>query len=638
MKRSLAALLSILIGVQTIHAQSVGIGTISPHPSAQLDVSSNTKGMLVPRMTSAQRIAIVSPATGLMVYDINSNSFWFWTGIVWQTISSSANTWSLSGNSGTSPATNFIGTTDNKSLLVKVNNQKAGYIGVETNDGNIFWGYQSGNSNIGFSNVAIGIKALYNNISSYNLIAIGDSALFSNTTGLYNTAIGSKSLFSNTSGYSNTGTGMLTLNTNSTGYCNTASGVGALSNNTSGYFNVASGFQALTSNETGYGNTAYGTQTLIHSITANYNAANGFQSLLSNTTGFNNTANGYRALFANTTGAYNTANGSESLYNNSTGDNNTAIGGVALYTNSTGGYNVANGNQALYSNTTGSINTASGYAALSSNTSGAYNTAYGSFSLQNNTTGNLNSGLGYLTMTGNLSNATAIGARAQVDCNNCLVLGSVYDVNGATSNVNVGIGITTPNVPLSFPNLLGKKISLYPGGTGDAGFGVFGNELRINSDYSGADITFGYDNYLSGFRENMRSTGAAGNLLVRGTVTATSAFYTSDIRYKKNLQPIHMALERITQLQGYNYYWKDEEQDSTLQSGVIAQEVQKIFPELVHADNKGYLSVNYVGLIPYLIQSIKEQQEQINQLSKENEELKKIKTEVAELRKMIERL
>ena len=67
-------------------------------------------------------------------------------------------------------------------------------------------------------------------------------------------------------------------------------------------------------------------------------------------------------------------------------------------------------------------------------------------------------------------------------------------------------------------------------------------------------------------------------------------------------------------------------------------------PDLVKVDEKGMLSVNYIGLIPYLIQSIKEQQEQmkqqqdqINQLTKENEELKKIKTEVAELRKMIEK-
>lgn len=72
---------------------------------------------------------------------------------------------------------------------------------------------------------------------------------------------------------------------------------------------------------------------------------------------------------------------------------------------------------------------------------------------------------------------------------------------------NVGIGITIPTSPLSFPDVLGKKISLYPGATGDAGLGVFGNELRINSDNVNADITFGYDDFTNLFTERMRVKG-----------------------------------------------------------------------------------------------------------------------------------
>jgi hypothetical protein len=74
-------------------------------------------------------------------------------------------------------------------------------------------------------------------------------------------------------------------------------------------------------------------------------------------------------------------------------------------------------------------------------------------------------------------------------------------------NGNIGIGTLTPATPLAFPPYIGKKISLYPGGTGDAGFGVFGNELRMHSDYAGADITFGYDDYTLGFTERMRIRG-----------------------------------------------------------------------------------------------------------------------------------
>ena len=72
---------------------------------------------------------------------------------------------------------------------------------------------------------------------------------------------------------------------------------------------------------------------------------------------------------------------------------------------------------------------------------------------------------------------------------------------------NFGIDNNNPKVGLSFPAVLGKKISLYPGTTGDVGMGVYGNEFRIHSDYSGADITFGYDQYNTGFTERMRIKG-----------------------------------------------------------------------------------------------------------------------------------
>jgi hypothetical protein len=64
-------------------AGSVGIGTTEPDPSAILDVSSTTKGFLIPRMTTAQRNAIVSPSQGLTVYDLNNQKSWIFTGVVW---------------------------------------------------------------------------------------------------------------------------------------------------------------------------------------------------------------------------------------------------------------------------------------------------------------------------------------------------------------------------------------------------------------------------------------------------------------------------------------------------------------------------------------------------------------------------
>jgi Chaperone of endosialidase len=100
-----------------------------------------------------------------------------------------------------------------------------------------------------------------------------------------------------------------------------------------------------------------------------------------------------------------------------------------------------------------------------------------------------------------------------------------------------------------------------------------------------------------------------GSAWLQGTLTQNS-----DSRLKKKITPINNALQSLTQLSGYNYYWKNTGMDNSLQTGVLAQEVQKIFPNLVKSDTNGTLSVNYNGLIPVMIESIKEQQKQIDEL------------------------
>ncbi len=169
-------------------------------------------------------------------------------------------------------------------------------------------------------------------------------------------------------------------------------------------------------------------------------------------------------------------------------------------------------------------------------------------------------------------------------------------------NGNVGINQSNPQVPLHFATALGKKISLYRGPLGDAGFGVWGNELRIHSDYNGADITCGFDDFTNGFTERFRVR-ANGNATLAGIL-----IQNSDETLKKNIEPIANASHLLQQLHGYRYQWKDENADADKQLGLLAQEVQKVLPELVKEGDNGKLGVNYSGLIPVLLEALKEQQ------------------------------
>lgn len=346
-------------------SQSLSINTdgSSANASALLDVKSTDKGVLIPRITRAQRDAISTPATGLLVFQVAPDSIglYYYNGTGWAWVLANSNTdslaWRTGGNTGTVDGTNFIGTKDNIPFNIRVNNQKAGR--VDPTLKNTFLGYQAGNSN---------------------------------STGLNNTAIGFQALQSNTGGGASTAIGYL-----------------ALQSNTGGGGNTANGYQALRYNTLGGNNTA-----------------NGAFALLSNTTGVNNTANGHSALLNDTTGSQNTANGYSALYLNSNGNNNTADGYQALFRNTTGSNNTATGREALNNNSTGTENTATGREALSSNSTGFNNTANGYFALLNNVTGFNNSAFGVQADVSSnaLNNATAIGYSAVVNASNKIRLGN----------------------------------------------------------------------------------------------------------------------------------------------------------------------------------------------------------------------
>jgi hypothetical protein len=113
--------------ISTAGFSQIGIGTPTPNASAELDITSTTKGLLIPRMTQAQRLAILSPAAGLMVFQIPltptdlTQGFWYHNGTTWVQNNPTV-AWDINGNGNTNPATNFLGTTDGQPLAIRTNN------------------------------------------------------------------------------------------------------------------------------------------------------------------------------------------------------------------------------------------------------------------------------------------------------------------------------------------------------------------------------------------------------------------------------------------------------------------------------------------------------------------------------------
>jgi len=199
-----------------------------------------------------------------------------------------------------------------------------------------------------------------------------------------------------------------------------------------------------------------------------------------------------------------------------------------------------------------------------------------------------------------------------------------------TSNGRVGINNNNPNAQLAFSPSLEKKITLYPGGTGDVGMSVSGNDFRLYSDNINAKVSFGYDDFGLGFisRAYVPATGAVA-MVVQGQLNANGTIYNSDARYKKNIYTINHSLDKVIQLRGVEYEMRKEEFPSMqftegTQMGLIAQEVEKIIPEVVTTNVDGYKSVDYAKLVPLLIEALKEQQQQRKDDQQRIERLEKL--------------
>jgi len=145
------------------------------------------------------------------------------------------------------------------------------------------------------------------------------------------------------------------------------------------------------------------------------------------------------------------------------------------------------------------------------------------------------------------------------------------------------------------------------------GSGTFDGSIRFNNSICVIGVSNVATTNVTG---NITATG---NLTVGGTINATGdiiAFSSSDSRLKDNLLPID-SQNYVSNLTGFEFDWNERSKRSGKGKGIIAQDLYKIDKSLVHESNEGYLSVDYIGLIPVLIEEVK-------RLGKEIEELKKI--------------
>jgi hypothetical protein len=211
-----------------------------------------------------------------------------------------------------------------------------------------------------------------------------------------------------------------------------------------------------------------------------------------------------------------------------------------------------------------------------------------------------------------------------------------------TSGYNVGVGTTSPSYkldvagPINLNKGIENSIAMRVNGQELMWYGKTGNNVYyINWGYAipytnfATPLYVGYVGDLTGYK-----------LYVAGNAYTTGTWGSSDIRWKKNIQPITNILPDLVKLQGVKYEWKADEFpnmnfDSNIHIGFIAQEVEKLFPELVLTDKTGFKSISYDKITAILVEGIKEQQLQIDSLANENamlkEKLKELDTLKAEL-------
>jgi hypothetical protein len=423
--------------------------------------------------------------------------------------------------------------------------------------------------------------AMGNETSASGTVATA-MGLRTDASGNYSTAMGRSTFASGTAstamgiGTSASGTASTAMgsNTSASAFYTTAMG----SNTTaSGFYSTAMGAGTSASGES---STAMGEST----------SALGWRSTA---IGYNTSASGdcSTAMSGNTSasGDYSTAMG---RYTSASSDYSTAMGSS---TSASGWSSTAMGNS---TNALGSNSISMGYNTIAKGYASTVVGMYNDYILTSDQTAVTTTTPLFIVGNGNAFN----------DLSNALVV---------LKNGNIGIN-TNGSLPQAALHIKGIAPSF---------------DAHIRLETAGAGTEYGnilYDGNMKfrtfGTGDEYQWRNAANSTTMRlndaGNLTITGVYSPSDTRLKKNILPIQNSLQKIVQIGGYQYNWIDPLKDQDLQTGVLAQQVEKQMPELVKTNEEGTKIVNYNGLIPYLVEALKEQQQRIEKLEKEIELMK----------------
>jgi hypothetical protein len=730
-------------------AQSLGINTDGSiaNTSALLDVKSTTKGILIPRMSKAQRNAIITPGAGLMIYQTDDTTgFHYYTGTAWLTISNIQNdvTWGINGNNIFNRNTGNVGIGLNSPLAklhvadsaVLFSNSNISFSSgitpppIQGSGTRLMWYPQKAAFRAGV--VSDGITYGYPPGSHPNTVWDKDSiGLYSFAVGGNTKAKGAGSFAAGILCYANAPSSFAAGNfTEANGPFSFSFGAGSKAD---GMYSISMGASSLSVNNFGIaiGNQAYANMYAVSlgdnaRALANNSVAIGTQLEVSGqnavSIGTNDTASAYTA-YAFGYGSKASGIGSFAMgtHTKTTNDYASALG-YWLISKAQGGTVIGSWNDASDIPDGGAndriFQIGTGFPGFRRNAI--------------NVLRNGNTGIGVLAPTylldvngrirvrgdapnsnsaavvfNDINNTTVKGSVGMIDDNNIGFVSNSYGPGLLMNMVNgcVGIGITsaterlevngktkTTNLqitnnasngrvltsdasgnanwsdPANYWTLSGNDI--YNNNTGNTGIGIsnpaykldVGARMRIrstagntaglwlNNDANTVSPAFiGMRNdSLVGFYGNAAPNSGWGMLMntnsgrvgigtdnpaaalhVIGNIIASGTITPSDLRYKTNIQAINQPLQKLLSLNGVTYLmnrkaFPEMHFDNNMQYGLIAQEVEKVFPEMVKTiDEKGYKGIDYVKLVPVLIEAIKElkkennrQQQQIDRLIK----------------------